>query len=267
MSNAPKKYDRWDDPKHDRYLKKNFRTKTNKELAEHLNRTVDGVRKRLTSLGLIRTPEDVRKLKSVKGERTTYKPEGETKVEIIDGRPFRMIKINKNWMKQSEYNWKRAGRTIPEGHELFFKDGNSLKDGVRNLLLVKSSDLKNGVLVNRPAVNQQITKGENKKPIPKVPTKKKVQRDFWSEVGATKKEVQQAERQFEKEQRDEAKKQRELDWAQKYMDDDEENKVIVPDFDPLEGKRAIRVDHRTTIFVPINATKKEIAKRIAKYKR
>lgn len=68
-----------------------------------------------------------------------FVPIGSIRVRKHDGQSIRWIKIGEaRWIKYARYLWIREHGTIPRGHGVMHKDGNSLNDEHSNLMCVST---------------------------------------------------------------------------------------------------------------------------------
>lgn len=150
------------------FVKKNYKTTGNSELAEELNKIYprkDGilwhphkhVRSLLTRLGVERTNEQLNAIRkrnekagrydSSKGENNhNYKPIGTIAVirnKTCDGARNKLdayfIKTEKGWEQYKVYLWEQANGPLPKGHRIWFIDGNVHNVVLENLKLVSTT--------------------------------------------------------------------------------------------------------------------------------
>jgi len=135
------------------FLRDNYREMNNRMLAEHLNRTVDGIHAKLRDMKLIRTPAEVRYLHS-QNDKARY-PKGHTphntltegtitirnKLKNTD-KPYKWIKTDSGkWELYHRYIWKELlGRDLPKGFNVCFLNGDSLDCRPENLFLLSDAE-------------------------------------------------------------------------------------------------------------------------------
>lgn len=134
-----------------KYLLENYKTMGNIELANNLkkrNRTFKkkNIEKKMILLGIKRTQEELDFIRNAHKSRGVYHranlkkwqesviKEGETKVQVINGRPQVSIKIDGRLVAYARYRWQQINGKIPDGNKVYFKDFNPLNTEDKNLI-------------------------------------------------------------------------------------------------------------------------------------
>lgn len=125
------------------YLLNNFKTKGNKEIAEHLSKpgrvfTKKNIEKKIKLLKIKRTPEDLLLIKNnykakgiyknasarIKEKGIRYYPEGHIKIQITNNRPVMVIKVNGIFVHYLRYRYLQLYGDPPKGWKVYPKDYN-----------------------------------------------------------------------------------------------------------------------------------------------
>jgi len=78
-------------------------------------------------------------------------PEGETRTwHHVSGRPFKVIKINGQFIHLNRYLWELHFGSIPEGMNVSYKDNNPLNCTIDNLTLLTDSEVADKYLIVNP---------------------------------------------------------------------------------------------------------------------
>jgi hypothetical protein len=126
-----------------KYLKANFRKLGNKEMQVFLNRSIDSIRKKLKSLNLKRTPEELKNIlkKPNNGHFSKGRiPDNLKEIGTVSIRSdknnitYKYIKVDKdNWELYHRFLWKKEKGIISDDEIIVFKDGNQMNCVVENL--------------------------------------------------------------------------------------------------------------------------------------
>lgn len=159
-------------PEEDKYIRKNYKKKVYRQIAEEMGMTECQVANRINHLGL-RLPKkefyEHQKLgrfqkgtiswnKGLRGrhfsnsgqfpkgnlpKNTLYDGAITTRVDKM-GLPYKWIRLSKSkWIELHRYNWEKKYGKLPKGHCIWFKDGNSLNPVISNLeLITRAENLK-----------------------------------------------------------------------------------------------------------------------------
>lgn len=144
---------RWTD-KETQFLLDNYKTKGNTEIAKKLSKknrvvTKKNVEKKLRLLKISRTPEEIKAIinnnvKSGIYSKANFKKwegikiqEGKTVIQISNGRPIVMIKINETLTPYARHRWIELNGIPEPGMRVHFKDCNPLNVEDDNLELRK----------------------------------------------------------------------------------------------------------------------------------
>jgi hypothetical protein len=121
------------------YVEVNWATKSAKQIANTIGRSVNAVRKRAFNLGLRTDPEVHHALlkQSPNSGRYTGKPVGTITTRVTNsGAQSVWLKIAPNeWQQLSHNIWLKAGKSIPFKHKICFKDGDPTNCDLSNLEL------------------------------------------------------------------------------------------------------------------------------------
>lgn len=217
-----------------KFLCNHFRFITNKHLGSIIGRTGDAIRKQLKVLGLERS----------QAENTTLVNQIESvQIRYDDGIPMIWICIKGSWTEYHRYYWRKLGYRIPVGQTLEFKNGNHLDVRLDNLHLVSNGckDVKNEIPNVSNLLNYQMMSNDS--------VRKHQRKEMFVMAMDMKKSLRKQHRDQVSEVRKEEKRQREINWSKSMLSD--EPKIMTRD--ATVGKKPLRIDHRTTIYIPADA--------------
>ena len=165
-----------------------------------------------------------------------------------DGKMHYWIRLGKcKWQPLHVYNWLKAGNTLPQGHILRFKDGNTLNPAPGNLAAITRAEharMNRGAwLAGRP----QPPEGQRpvRKPAIKAAKEKEQKAVRKMAEKERKRMMQQLDKKRAEMQKAEKRRARERAFASRYM---KQEKQPVPQAD-LTGKIAVRLNHKTIVYV------------------
>lgn len=136
----------------------NYQTKGNIEIAKMLSKkgrvfTRKQIDKKMQLLNISRTKQELQSIIRAHKQKGTYRKanlqrwkfkkvaEGETKVQIVNGRPQVSIKVNGVLKAYARVRYAQLYGEIPKGHKIYFKDMNPLNVADNNLIARKGSGL------------------------------------------------------------------------------------------------------------------------------
>ncbi len=141
---------RWTDEETE-FLLANYKTMGNIEIAEKLSTKhrpfhKKNVEKKMKLLGIKRTRGEINAIITKHKERGVYSranyerwrgrkiKEGQTKVQVSNGRPRVMIKVNGKLVPYARHRYLQLHGSIPKGYKVYFKDMNPLNISDDNII-------------------------------------------------------------------------------------------------------------------------------------
>jgi len=141
-----------------KFLLDNYQTMGNTEIAEKLSSGrrqfhKKNVEKKMKLLGIKRTRDEINKIIEGHKKRGVYHeanlkrwegkriPEGSTKVQMRNGKPVVMIKVDGILIPYARHRYKQIYGDIPRGYKVYFKDMNPLNISDDNLVARKARGL------------------------------------------------------------------------------------------------------------------------------
>tara|TARA_Y100000768_G_C23957169_1_gene673431 strand:+ start:369 stop:1049 length:681 start_codon:yes stop_codon:yes gene_type:complete len=198
-------------------------------MAKMLSRPKEGLRKFLQEKKFYRTPEEIKSLV--------------TKIELRlnNGKPVYWVELKGKWVEYHKFIWRSNGYRIPQFTDLIFINGRSNDVRISNLTL--SGNGFNGDVkeANQVRNKQRIT----------TPEIKAERKNYWNKLLDSKEQKRKdryqqklKESAAKKKAKENRKKIRERNWSNDFLNGD---KVLT--IDTTSGKRRVKVDSRTTIYV------------------
>ncbi len=259
------------------FLIENYDLLTRAELADKLGKTFLAVKSKARDLKLTKSPEAMAELwkrpnagQFKKGDlpKNTLSDYMITTRVDQGGRVIKYIRVALGkWVELQHYNWKQAGKDIPSGMVLVFKDGDSTNCEISNLeLITKAENLSRNrpKPQDQPKVFEQIV-ASRKSPAAKKLHHKEKKRRALRKVSEVRKSLTRTEKQQKKilhqqtEQKKKTKQQILQAEQKRQAKAEKERKRIVAEF---EDKRKLptrqidysqliplRIDHRTVVYI------------------
>lgn len=237
-------------------------------------------------LGLRRSQEDKKKIaakyfkpnnQKPRAPRKDKTPVGDIGYRLTAGVKTPWIMTEEGWVRLHLYTWKQAGNEIPEGYVLGFKDLDPANCELENLelktrlqiLLENRGKRKPKEIVWRVG-SKTREKAERKKKVWKMSEKMKAKKEAQKAANAKLRAERRAERERAKEAerkaRIEAKKADKVsrEWMRAARKSRESQKVIGNRPLNLSDKIAVRIDHKTIIYVRKDQNIEQVIQRYKK---
>lgn len=231
-----------------KFLQHNFQKYTCQEIADKMGLSLNSVKTKRKYLGLIKTDEALRKIYSRQNNSGFFKkgqqpvnlmPEKSVTMRLDDrGVLYKWIKIAaKKWEHLHLYLWKKTGNEIPAHHVVRFKDGDTLNCVLQNLELTPKYK---HLALNRDAFFEKNNHKFGPRQLKKVREKKVI-----TEARNQARESKKIRRRIEREKPvSPVNKGREL-----FLSPKRNERVLATKKVDLSKCIAVKVDHRTTIYV------------------
>jgi len=176
-------------------------------------------------------------------------------LRVVGGLPQYFIEFEGKWQEYAKFIWRRNGYRIPQGARIDFINGKTLDVRLSNLTLVGAVP---EVEPTEMRDSQRIVTSKTRH----------TRKHFWNELLSKRQDIKTKAREAKKAERDRARaeqkkrsKKREAEWSNRFLDS-------VKTKDTTIGKRRVRVDSRTVIYVDPSVSDEEaIGSYLKKHKR